>query len=116
MTGKPIVSFAPRIAYIAGLFARHPDPHFMVVCHSFELYGPLMDLARRISAGKVGLAYFGSLLDYRWKAAGLFERSDEGAPHIHFFDLDPFGKELIGVDLSGGPSGTSDVRSGLSRF
>jgi hypothetical protein len=110
--GKPLVSLAPRIAYIAGLMARYPDPQFLVVSHSFELCGPLADLSRRVPNGKVGIAYFGSLLDYRWKAAGLLD----GKLDVKFFDLDPHGSILLGVDLAGHSSAAADVRSGLSRF
>ena len=112
MTGKSIVSLAPRIAYIAGLVARHPAPQFLVVSHSFELYGPLTDLCHRVPNGKVGIAYFSSLLDYRWKAAGLFE----GKLDPEFIDLDPYGEDLLGVDLAGRPSSSADVRAGLDRF
>lgn len=112
MNGRSIVSLAPRIAYIAGLMARYPDPHFLVVSHSFELYGPLTDLCHRVPKGKVGVAYFGSLMDYRWKVAGLFD----GKIGVEFFDLDPYGGDLLGVDLTGRPSTANDVRAGLSRF
>jgi|GEM_PF-3476581 len=90
------VSFSARIAYIAGLLARHDDAHFMVVTHSFELCAPMSDLARRMD-GRVGLAYFGSLLDYRWKFAGL---GDEEKLGIEFFDIDQCGERLLGIDLS----------------
>ena len=115
--GKPIVSLAPRIAYIAGLIALHAesDPQFLVVSHSFELYGPLTDLTHRVRNGKVGIAYFGSLLDYRWKAAGLLDQQ-AGSDRLQFFELDPYGKELLGVDLGGTTSAPADARAGLSRF
>lgn len=116
--GKPIVSLAPRIAYIAGLMALHADsnPQFLVVSHSFELYGPLTDLTHRVQNGNVGIAYFGSLLDYRWKATGLLDKKQGGDGSLHFFDLDPYGKELMGVDLGGSASAPADVRAGLSKF
>jgi hypothetical protein len=109
---KSQVSLAARIAYIAGLMLRHPDPHFLVVSHSFELCGPLTDLARRLPKGKVGLAYFGTLLDYRWKSAGLFD----GQLGIEFFDLDEWGQELVGIELISRPGAQSDARTGLARF
>lgn len=112
MSGKSIVSLSPRIAYIAGLMARYPDPHFLVVSHSFELYGPLTDLAYRVPDGRVGIAYFASLMDYRWKAAGLFD----GRLKVEFLDLDPYSDELMGIDLSARPKAASDLRDGLSRF
>lgn len=113
---KSITSLAPRIAYIAGLMSRYNDPpfpHFLVVSHAFELYGPLTDLSERVSKGKVGIAYFGSLLDYRWKSTGLIEGSAE---NLQFFDLDPYGDDLMGIDLRGRPSAGADARGGLSRF
>jgi len=110
-TARSQVSLSSRIAYIAGLMARHTDPHFLVLSHSFELHGPLTNLARRVPEGKVGLAYFGSFIDYRWKVAGLLD----GKLDITFFDLDQFGQELLGVDLVFEPTGPSDDR-GLGRF
>jgi len=112
MNGKSIVSLAPRIAYIAGLMARHSDPQFLVVSHSFELFGPLTDLRQRLREGKVGIAYFSSLMDYRWRVAGLFD----GKIDVEFFDLDPHGSALLGVDLAVRPSASAEARAGLSRF
>jgi hypothetical protein len=111
IAGKSIVSLAPRIAYIGGLMARHPTSQLLVVSHSFELYGPLADLRQRLTSGKVGIAYFGSLLDHRWNAVGLLD----GKSELEFFDLDEHGDELVGVDLTRRPD-TADVRAGLSRF
>ena len=109
---KSAVSLAPRIAYIAGLMARFPTSEFLVVSHSYELCGPLVDLAERMQRGRVGLAYFGSLLDYRWRLAGLMEKK---LP-IDYFDLDEFGQELIGVDLIGRVSSEHQAYSGLKQF
>jgi hypothetical protein len=115
-TGKPTVSLAPRIAYMAGLIARHSEPQLLVVSHSFELYGPLSDLAHRVRNGRVGVAYFASLLDYRWKAAGVLDSNRDTAGGVEFFDLDPSGSDLTGVDLAGTPSGSKEPRGVLSRF
>jgi hypothetical protein len=112
MNGRSIVSLAPRLAYIAGLMARHADPHFLIVSHSFELLGPLTDLSERLERGKVGIAYFSSLLDYRWRVAGLLD----GKLGIEFFDLDLHGDALLGVDLAGRPSASIEARAGLSKF
>lgn len=109
---KPIVSMASRITYIAGLLAHRLDTHLLVVSHGFELYGPLLDLSHRLTKGKVGLAYFGSLLDYRWKAAGLFEPGFE----LSFCDLDQYAPDLLGIDLSHRAGASGDARAGLSRF
>lgn len=111
-TGKSIVSLASRMAYIAGLMARHTATQLLVVSHSFELYGPLTDLAHRTPDGKVGIAYFGSLIDFRWKTTGLLD----GKISIEFFDLDPHAGELLGVDLTGRMHSGVDARAGLSRF
>jgi hypothetical protein len=112
---KPLKSFAARLAYIAGLMARYPDSHFVVVTHSFELFPPLIDLARRFADegnGKVGVAYFASLMDYRWKAAGLFETDST----VKLFDLDPYGEELVGFELVRRGRAERDNQAGLSRF
>ena len=111
-SAKSTVSLASRITYIAGLMARYPSSEFLVITHSFELHGPLLDLADRLNQGKVGLAYFGSLLDYRWRLAGLMD----GKLNINFFDLDPYGHELVGVELVAKASDPQQFRSGLKRF
>src|SRR5208337_3780098 len=107
---KTVKSLASRIAYIAGLMARFDDPRLLVVSHSFDLYGPLTDLSRRVSKGKgkVGVAYFGSLLDYRWKLHGLFDQEIRKRLGLEFFDLDPYSDELLGVDLAGRARAASD--------
>ncbi len=130
MSSKPIVSFAARIAYIAGLMAHQSKTQLLVVSHSFELFAPLEDLARRLrDEGKVGIAYFGSLLDYRWKAEDVFAHGYGYNPHaedktlvppnlkpgIKFFDLDPYCQELLGVEFAA-PRTQSTVGSGLNRF
>lgn len=113
--GRSPVSFSARIAYIAGLLARHEAPNFMVVSHSFELCAALSDLARR-TRGRVGIAYFNSLLDYRWKFAGL---GQQDKCDIEFFDLDECGEYLLGIDLmmeEQREQRTPATSSGLSRF
>jgi hypothetical protein len=110
--GRPAASFGAKLAYIAGLMARHPNPHFLVVTHSFDLHEPLVDLARRFPHGRVGLAYFGSLLDYRWRATGLLE----GKIGVGFFDLDEHGEAIVGADLISRPKQSPDVRTGFARF
>jgi hypothetical protein len=112
MGSKPTISLASRVAYIAGLMARHTDPNFLVVSHSFELYGPLTDLKQRVPDGRVGVAYFASLIDYRWRSAGLID----GELDVEFFDLDPFSQDLLGVDLAGTLGRPEDESAGLSRF
>lgn len=109
---KSPISLASRIAYIAGLMAGYPTSEFLVVSHSFELYGPLVDLAKRMEFGRVGLAYFGSLLDYRWRSAGLMEKK----LGIDYFDLDKFGQEIVGVDLVGRMASEFRAHSGLKQF
>ncbi len=111
---KSPVSLASRINYIIGLMARHPGSQFLVVSHSFEHYWPLIDLASRLEKGKVGLAYFGSLLDFRWRLAGLLDNRDEKLP-IEFFDLDNFAFDLMGVELTT-KSRDQTPKSPFSRF
>lgn len=110
---KPIGSLSSRIAYVIGLMARFPEPQMLVISHAFELCGPLVDLARRVPRGRVGLGYFSSLLDYRWKLAGLLDGRLQG---VTFFDLEPAGERLVGIDLSGQPASSNDIRGGLSQF
>lgn len=112
--GRPLVSFGPQLAYIAGLMARHANPHFLVVSHCFELFVPLFNLAERIKGadGRVGLAFFGSLLDYRWRATGLLE----GKLGVTFIDLDQHGEAIAGIDLVGHSKQSTDTRAGLNRF
>ncbi len=115
-SAKSVTSFAAHLSYIAGLMARHADPQVLVVTHLFELCGPLTDLACRVAGtggrSNVGLAYFLSLLDYRWGAVGL---TKPGHP-IEFVDLEPYSQELLGLDL---PASQQRVRSrtgGLDLF
>lgn len=69
-------SFATRIAYVAGLMARHSSPSLLIVSHAYELCGPLVDLARRLPDAKLGVAFFGSLMDYRWKLSGNLSEAE----------------------------------------
>lgn len=112
---KNAQSFASRLSYVAGLMARYIDPQILFVTHSFELYGPLLDLASRVGdatpRGRVGLAFFGSLVDFRWRPTGLLDRRLQ----IEWFDLDPYGEELFGLDI-GGAQPIVDARAGLGRF
>ena len=112
MTMKSTVSLAARLSYIAGLMAGHPLAHFMVVSHSYELHAPLLDLAGRLPKGKVGLAYFGSLLDYRWRSSGIFDKN----LGFRFFDLDEHSDELLGVNLVMRKDDSASVPSVLGRI
>jgi hypothetical protein len=91
---RGLVSMAPRIAYLAGLLSNHKDSQLMVVSHAYELFMPLQDLASRVngSGGHVGLAYFGTLLDHRYRQTGIIESGI--ADGVEFFDLDPHISEL----------------------
>ena len=113
---RPLVSLAPRLTYALGLLARYTEPQVLIVSHAFELYWPMLNFARRNQRARVGLAFFGSLLDYRWKQGGLF---DSESP-IKLFDLDYHSAELLGgIDLSGrarSQATTSALSSGLSRL
>jgi hypothetical protein len=92
---RSIISFATRIAYLAGLLAKSPDSQLLVVTHSFDVYWPLQQLARRLTRGGVGLAYFSSMLDYRWRRA-LASQSGSGA-NVKWFDLQDSLFELLGA-------------------
>jgi hypothetical protein len=92
---RSIISIAPRIAYIAGLLASSPDAQLLVVSHSFEIVAPLQDLARKAQKGRVGIAYFASLIDFRFKTSGLLDRNlRQGG--VEFFDLEESLPELFG--------------------
>jgi hypothetical protein len=109
------VSFSARLAYVAGLMAREVEPHVLFVSHSFELYGPLLDLAERVKArgGRVGLAFFTSLLDFRWESNGLLL----GKLPIEFLDLGPHEEDVLGVTLGGWSAReVPQARGGLSKF
>ncbi len=113
---RPLVSLAPRITYALGLLARYSEPQVIIVSHAFELYWPMLNFAQRNERARVGLAFFGSLLDYRWKQGGLFDSENP----IEFFDLDDHSAELLGgIDLSGrarSQVAASPSGSGLSRL
>ncbi len=97
---------ASRITYLAGLLSRSKDSQLLVVSHAYELFTPLHDLANRLSdAGHVGLAYFGSLLDHRYRQTGILE--SHNVDRLEFFDLDPY----ISVLTSGAVAVTADKRS-----
>jgi hypothetical protein len=88
---RPVVSVASRLAYTLGRMAVHAAPEILVVSHSFELHYPLSHLAKK-HPGKVGLAYFASVLDHRWKFVGL---GDSDCP-IWFYDLGADARALLG--------------------
>lgn len=93
---KSIISFAPRIAYMAGLLAKVPDSQLLVVTHSFDVYWPLQQLAQRLTRGGVALAYFSSMLDYRWRRV-LPALSAGGTSKVRFHDLQDSLFELLGA-------------------
>ena len=112
---RPTPSFAARIAYIAGLLARHEDASLVAVSHAFELHGPFLDLSQRLRGRRIGFAYFRSLLDYRWQRSEILnaDRSGDGPK---FFDLDPYSQEIFGVNIDTRTSTTTEARAGFSRF
>ncbi len=93
---KSIISFAPRIAYLAGLLAKSPDSQLIVVTHSFDVYWPLQQLAGQLTRGGVALAYFSSLLDYRWRRA-FASQPPGGGNKVKFHDLQDSLFELLGA-------------------
>ncbi len=113
---RPLISLASRLAYALGLLARHGEPQVIIVSHAFELYWPMLNFAERNKQARVGLAYFGDFLDYRWKQAGILEAQSL----IKFFDLTESSAELLGgIDLRGAATaqtGASKMASGLNRL
>lgn len=108
---RSIISVAPRITYLAGLLARSPDAQLLVVSHSFEVFAALQDLARRANRGRVGIAYFSSLIDFRFRATGLLDpRPPVGG--VRFYDLEESLPELFG----GAAVSTTDRQSGGEVF
>jgi hypothetical protein len=97
---RGLVSMAPRITYLAGLLSRYKDSQLLVVSHAYELFTPLHDFASRVSAGggHVGLAYFGTLLDHRYRQTGMIEKGN--ADGVEFFDLDPHISKLTGGTIT----------------
>jgi predicted alpha/beta hydrolase len=114
--GRPTASFTARIAYIAGLLARQPEASLLLVSHSFELYGPLLDLSHRLKGGCVGVAYFRCLLEYRWQRVEAVQQSAVATDGFRFFDLDAFGEEVFGVNIATKTGSAREVRAGLDRF
>jgi hypothetical protein len=104
---RSVTSVSSRIAYLAGLLARYEDADLLVVSHSFELYAPFLDLGRRLSAGRVGLAYFSSLIDYRYRLAGFLDQKPRGG-RAGFLDLETELSKLVAgstVSLNRRPMG-----------
>jgi hypothetical protein len=93
---RSIISVAPRITYLAGLLSRTPDAQLVVVSHSFEILPALQDLARRANKGGVGVAYFSSLIDFRFRTAGLLDPKPTLQRGVQFFDLEDTLPELFG--------------------
>ena len=113
--GRPAPSFSARIAYVAGLLARRPDASLLVVTHAVELLPLLLDLTERLKGGRVGVAYFGSLLEPRWRRLKDLQLGEDGiVPEL--FDLDDASQEIFGVDISTSTNSASEVRAGLNRF
>jgi hypothetical protein len=106
--------FSTRIAYIGGLLARHMEASLLVVGHGFELYAPLLDLSYRLNR-RVGLAYFKTLLEYRWQRVDAVSNPN-GDSGMKFFDLDPYCKDIFGIDLEIRSGNSREVQAGLNRF
>ena len=109
---RPMVALASRMAYAVGRLSCGSEPQVLVVTHAFELYYPLLQLRRSNPSARVGLAYFGSLLDQRWKFAGV--TSAERENEIEFYDLDPLASDIFGgVDLMERRPAHQPKKSGL---
>jgi hypothetical protein len=112
--GRVTPCFSTRIAYISGLLARHIEASLLVVGHGFELYAPLLDLSFRLN-GRVGLAYFKTLLEYRWQRVDAISNPN-GETSLTFVDLDPYCKDIFGIDLDIRSGNSREVQAGLNRF
>jgi hypothetical protein len=66
-----------------------------VVSHSFEIFSALQDLARRAAKGVVGIAYFSSLIDFRFRATGILDLRPPQRG-VRFYDLEESLPELFG--------------------
>jgi len=84
---RGVVSMSSRIAYLGGLLARHGNADILVVSHAFELYAPFTDLAQRLVKGRVGLAYFSSMVDFRYRLAGFLDQKPR-AGRAGFLDME----------------------------
>ena len=104
---SPYQRLSTRITYLAGLYA-HKRPHFVAVTDAFDVYYPLLDLVQNRGC-QATLAFFASGLEPRWQRAGLFA---DDSP-VKFFDLDPFAKKILGVEL-GSRCSPKAARMGLS--
>jgi hypothetical protein len=94
---RSIISFAPRITYLAGLLAKSPDSQLVVVTHAFDVCWALQQLARRLTPrGGVCLAYFSSLYDFRWRRFFASQTSTGGGT-VKFYDLQDHLYDLLGA-------------------
>jgi len=93
---RSVISVASRIAFLAGLLARYPDAQLLVVSHSFEIFPALQELARRTPSGRVGIAYFSSLIDFRFRATGILDNKGPLHGGVQFYDLEEALPELFG--------------------
>lgn len=91
---KVMCGFTTSLAYSMGLLSRQANSSLIIASHAFELYEPLYDFVNR--GGKACLAFFGSMLDYRWHNTDLFIA--DNSP-LQFLDLEEFSKGLVGIDL-----------------
>lgn len=93
---RSVISLASQITYIAGRLSHVPDAQLIVVSHSFEILEPLQDLARNATKGLVGIAYFSSLIDFRFQTAGFLDPKPHQQGGVRFYDLDRSLNELFG--------------------
>ena len=113
--GRPAPSFSARIAYIAGLLARHPEGSLLIVTHAVELLPLLSDLTGRLKGGRVAVAYFDCLLESRWRRLKEMQLGEPGlVPEL--YDLDEAMQEIFGVDVFTTTDSATEVRAGLNRF
>lgn len=105
---RPVASLAPYLSYVMGLAADRADPQIVVVTGSFDVFLPMLDLARR---GTAVLAFFRRFLDPRWtdpEIGRLFDREST----IKFFDLEAGAEAILGTTLKA----SANPVAGLSRI
>lgn len=81
---KDYTSMVPKIAYALGLLSKYETANILIISHSSELLDFIYDLDKRLTKGKLGIAFFHSLLKKNKK---------------DFINLDPYSKEILGIDL-----------------
>ncbi len=111
-----IQSLAPRLSNLIGRLSHRDNLRLLVVSNCFELFDSLNELAERPNT-QVGLAFFSTLLDDRWRRVGLatagcsikFIQLDD---YIEFLFQQPIRSPIVFTQFD---SNNMEVR-GLSKY